>query len=572
LAFKTFLIHPSLKLRTVAKPSTPNKRGNAPAAPASRDLLDMLDDFFLRREKFFLWLSIVLALLFSLLLFDVKPSVGGDDSAYVQRAYDLVHDFTYPTFQGPLYPMFLAPFVALFGIRLVLFKTLSLLLMLVHTWFFFRAFRGRVPAHALAFSLLLTSINSYLLYFASQTYSEALFFFLQSVFFFYFFKHFIPPQGQELPAFALRQDAKAFAGLGGLLLLMGLSRSIGYAALGGIALYFALMADWRRLGASVASFGLFAGAFALLKRLLWGGGELQFESQANTLFLKEPYYPDRGYEDFAGYLGRIVENSLQYFGKFFYVISGYVDPMGTTSVGLTLLTYVMLLGGLVVIFRRNRHLLFVAAYLLAMLGVSFLMLQKIFTQGRFLYVFFPLMVLFLFSSFHYASKGLSKWAQVLTVAFVAWLFAGTFKVLSTEVRENRPVLQANLAGNLLAGYSPDWQNYILMSQYAAQNLPDSVRIGCRKPSISFLYGNRPFSGIFTVPSEDADTLLMELREREIRYIIMGNLRKYETHKTEFTINTIHRYLGNIAQKYPEKVRQLHVIGTDEEAYLFEVIQ
>ncbi|MCK5536084.1 MAG: hypothetical protein KAI79_04610, partial [Bacteroidales bacterium] len=68
-----------------------------------------------------------------------------------------------------------------------------------------------------------------------------------------------------------------------------------------------------------------------------------------------------------------------------------------------------------------------------------------------------------------------------------------------------------------------------------------------------------------------DDLLQNLYDNNVRYVIMANLRKYEQQKSEYTINTVRRYLFYIQRKYPFKIRQVHKIGKDEEAYLFEIL-
>jgi hypothetical protein len=62
-------------------------------------------------------------------LFDIRVSLSGDDSEYILRAYNFIHG-EFPTFQGPLYPIVLSPFIALFGISLPLLKMLSALFLL----------------------------------------------------------------------------------------------------------------------------------------------------------------------------------------------------------------------------------------------------------------------------------------------------------------------------------------------------------------------------------------------------------------------------------------------------------
>jgi hypothetical protein len=138
------------------------------------------------------------------------------------------------------------------------------------------------------------------------------------------------------------------------------------------------------------------------------------------------------------------------------------------------------------------------------------------------------------------------------------------------VAANTENLKQNLKGDKLYGFSPDWKNYILMTQYAAENIPDSVNIACRKAEIAFVYTGRVFQPIYKVPSTDPDTLLNNLKKMNVGYIIMAKLRKYETKKTEYTINTIERYLYPIQQKYPNVFQAVYQVGQDEEATLIKV--
>jgi len=110
-----------------------------------------------------------------------------------------------------------------------------------------------------------------------------------------------------------------------------------------------------------------------------------------------------------------------------------------------------------------------------------------------------------------------------------------------------------------------------MSKWAAKNVPDNVMIASRKPNISFIYTKRRFWGIYKVPQNThPDSLLQNLYDRNVKFVIMASLRKYEAQKTRETINTIHRYLYFIQQKYPDKIRMVKQIGADEPAYLFEI--
>ena len=70
--------------------------------------LQSMDGFLDQRLGWLIWVILGITFLFSLLLFDSRVSLSGDDSFYIIRAYDFIHSFKYPAFQGPLYPMVLS--------------------------------------------------------------------------------------------------------------------------------------------------------------------------------------------------------------------------------------------------------------------------------------------------------------------------------------------------------------------------------------------------------------------------------------------------------------------------------
>jgi hypothetical protein len=117
---------------------------------------------------------------------------------------------------------------------------------------------------------------------------------------------------------------------------------------------------------------------------------------------------------------------------------------------------------------------------------------------------------------------------------------------------------------------PDWVNYIKMSRWAAENVPKDMNIGSRKPSISFIYSGKEFIGLYRVPSDNADSLLANLKSRKIDYVMMASLRTIPERKTQYTISTINRILYPIQEKYPQKLTLVHQIGVDEKAYLFKI--
>ncbi len=534
----------------------------------NNDLFQKIENLFNDKQKLIFIVIFSLSTVFSLLLFDMKVSVGGDDAAYIIRAHDFVNKFSYPSFQGALYPFILSVVILIFGISLPILKFLSIIFITAHFYFFYKAFKDNIPKFILFPVLLIISVNAYLLYYGSQTYSEALFVFEQMLLFYLFFRYFITNQNET----NIKNDYPKFIILGLVLFVMGLTRSVGYGAFLVVLLYFVIQKNWKSIIYTSASFFTLVFSWEFLKRIIWGVDKIQFSAQSSTLLYKHPYDKTKGKEDILGFVERFIDNSNIYISKHIFTFMGLRAERAEIVPVLTIIMYALFFIAIIWAFRKNKYLLFTGIYLSVMLGITFVMLQKLWDSSRLMIPFFPLTLLFVFSGIYYSLKNINKLKkyQILYLAIAGILFFTTFRVTTGKVQVQRKILQSNLRGNMLAGLTPDWTNYINMCKWAAKNIPKEHQVACRKPSIAFIYTSKRYYGIYKLPSNNADSLLQNLKDNNVRYVIMASLRKYETHKSKFTINTIKRYLYYIQQKYPEKIKVVHQIGREEPAILFEI--
>ncbi len=532
------------------------------------DFFDKLDNFFEQKGNIFFWISLFFTLLFSFLLFNFRVSEAGDDSAYIFRAYLFIKELKFPSFQGPLYPIFMSFFIWIFGLNITLLKSLSLISIIFHLYFFYRAFKGRISGFLLVYVMIIISFNSFVLYYSSQTYSEAFYLCLQALFFLFFFNAFVAKPERQ----GLKHNWGNYLILGMLLLFLGLTRSIGYGAFIAVVLFFAITARWKSLLLTTGAFSLEFGLFNILKKVVFQSSASQFSTQLTRLMQVDPFDASKGSEDFVGFISRFVGNSNLYLSKHIYKFLGLRPEVLQPNGLLTLIIYALFFVAIYYAFKKNRYLLFTGIYLMVLIGITFVIVQTRWDQDRLILVYFPLVLLFLFSGIYYLGKQKSmKFIQALLPVLFIIIFFTNLNVTSRKVKENDEYLMQSLAGNTFYGMTPDWINYIKMSQWAAKNVSKDVMIACRKPSISFIYAKRQFHGIYRITTEDPDQLLQDLKERNVKYIIMASLRKYPKQKTEYTINTIQRYLYFIQQKYPEKIKHVQTIGVDEPAYLFEIV-
>ena len=319
-----------------------------------------------------------LATLMSIVMFDAKVSLSGDDCDYILAADDFWHHFIFPGHHGSLYPIVLSPFVGLFGYKLVLLKFLSVLFTVGAFGFLYKAFERRIPSAVLIPSMLLAAICSYIFFYAGYTYSEPLFMLLQSIYFYFFSRYFWVEGGT--PSYTLRKDWKKYLTLGALTLAMGLTREIGFCVIGVVILYFAIKGRWKDLLYTVGAALLMLAAFYLVKAILWPN--VAAGHSFTNLMAKDYYNPNAGMEDTAGLLSRFWDNSRVYLSAFLCQMMGVMPETPSNrfdmSATRTLIIYGLYFAALVVVLvRRDAPLLFAGLYAGVLNFASFVVLQII---------------------------------------------------------------------------------------------------------------------------------------------------------------------------------------------------
>jgi hypothetical protein len=478
-------------------------------------MYDILNGFFERHRRTLFRLSMVLSVLMCILMFDVKVSQSGDDSDYLVNADSFWRHFTFPSYHGPLYAILLSPFVGILGMKLMLFKSFSAIFILFSLWLFYKSFRGKVPALILMPTLLLTAICSYLFFYAAYTYSEPFFMVMQGLFFYFFAKYFL---GEEEVSYSPKKDWRKYLILAGLALGMTLTRSIGYGVLGAVILFFAIRLRWKDLLYMLAAFVLVFASFKALKSLLWPGSG---EAYAFTALLaRDAYNPGLGTEDFSGMVRRFVENSHIYLSSCLSQFLGIVGEHPSNVIAVkpvrTILLYLLYAVSLAAVFRRNKTLLFTGLYVGVMIFATFLLIQSSWAQDRLVVIYYPFILFFLLGGICYLFQtGKLRKGFLIYPAAVLVVCFGTLSITKDKIERNLPVLQQNLMGDPLYGWTPDWQNYIRGIQWADQNLEKDAVILSRKPSISKVYaGGRDFASSFqalTAPNDVLEGLSYEGR-------------------------------------------------------------
>lgn len=476
-------------------------------------LFEKINAFLGKKELIWFWILFGITLVTGLLLYDPRVSLSGDDSSYILRANDFLKKMELPSYQGPLYPVALSLVMLIFGFNLLPLKLFSLVAILGFFYLTFIAFRRRVPSLLLFCMLLLTSLNAHLLYFGSQTFSEGFYMFLQSLVMLIFFTYFIGRESQEV-YLIFKHDFKRHLLLALVILLLVVTRTIGYSMLIATIGYFIFYKQWKNIGLHLASFLLLFAVYAAIVHFIWGN-EIFPSAHGSSLLNKSFYRPELGNEDLKGLFFRFLQNSEQYLSGKLYGAMGLIH-IHTRDIILAGFTYLVAIGALCFSYKKNRFLFFTGLLTGTFLITTFVILQVEWNQQRLIMPVYPYILLLLLATCYYILElRRVRFMQFLfLLPVVLLLFSGTIDTKNTisEVRKIKTEFD---------GLTPDWYNYTKASRWVGDNLKEkNVLVACRKPEISTIYAKgKPFYGIYTIPTIPLETFLHDWEISDSEYVV-----------------------------------------------------
>jgi hypothetical protein len=508
------------------KPSPQKRKNQAPANqmsnkpksnkekyPPNRPF-DLWEETFSRYLPGVFYVSLFLTIVLGVYLFDVKISSGGDDSDYILSTKKFLEGREFPSWHGSFYPIFLGLPYIIFGVDIIVMKITSFLFIVGHLVFLYLAFRNKLPSLLLSLILLSVSVNSSMLYFASQTYSEALYLFIQVTAFLVFFKILDSIKDtSDHPKVKLH----LWLLLGFMMVLFAITRPVGYAMIITVLFYFLITRNFLSALYSFLYFLFYYIPFSLYKWIFWGIVPGRSSGRVEEIFYKNLYNKAAGFEDFNGMVTRFVDNCNLYLSKHFPKIIGLKAQESTEIQGfITLLVIGILLLSLFMAFRRkNKYMTTLALYLGCSISITFITLQQSWDQMRMILIYVPfILILAAWGVFEFFISVKKKGLSLLVVLILVFVFFGSLADTSHMIKQNQKVLSKNLRGNLYYGFTPDWQNFLKMSEWVGKNIPDSAVVASRKPSMSFIYSKgKEFYAIYRFPTEDPDSIILRLEAR-----------------------------------------------------------
>ena len=522
------------------------------------------ENFLQQHSKILSYVLLGLSFLLSILLFNPDVHVGGDDSMYIESAYKFFHGTAFPDWHGPFYPIFLSLFYGVFGFNVILFKLLSTVFFAFSVFFTFKVFE-KITDIFTAFFLSLFSAFSYMLQvYASMTYSEPMFMFMQSLLLYLYFDF-----TSKNEAIDLKKIIISYSLLAVVAYLTYLTRSVAVAVIPFIFVVLLFEKNKKPAIVFLSATVVCHLITALYKKIVWKTSSVSFMEQLDANFLVDPYKPQKGYETIGGFFQRFFDNCDLYLSKHLIKLFGFkAYDSREHSMVVAIVVIVLFLACGVYIFKKNRKLFFVFLYVLVMTGVTFFMVQKLWDQERLIMIYFPLIagiVLYTLNSiFNQKYSFVPKFFAVVVFLCI------TFRLFMTG--------EFNVSNNFTVGeyasYTDDWENYMKASKWAGENLKEGSVVACRKSQMSWIASSASdrvkFYGIYKLYSNDADTMQHYLLDSiKSTHVIMANLRLNPYEYNGKTITTVRYSLRNLIRKYPYSLKLVKQFGTQEPAYIFE---
>lgn len=533
--------------------NTPKKEISSPPQKSvnkEKGIFAYIEGFLQRYSTIIFWIIFALCFIMAVQLYDPRVTLSGDDSTYILSAQAFAKKFAYPGYQGPLYPISISWIVAIFGVNVFAVKLFSLASIMGFFYITFITFRKRVSPVMLMLMLSFIAINSYILYYAGQAFSEAFYMLVQSVCVLLFFRLFIDKEGQSITRYKNVQRHLVLA----VSILAGvLTRSIGVALFITAISYFVLYKQWKNVLYCILSFLVVFGLFQLVKIGIFSNAELQFSSQGAGLFNKDFYHPEYGKEDLHGFLLRFKENSNTYI-SFFYSIFGLIKEAnaGIAVVWLTIVTYVLSLAGLIICYKKNKYVFFAGLVATISMLSTFIIMQVSWKQDRLIIPIAYLLLLLLFYCIYFISSiKRIRYIQIIIPVLALIMVIGIIKQTDAKIIEAKSITDE------FGGLTPDWENYLRASRWAAEELPADALVACRKASLSSLYGNgKPFYGVFNIPTWNITDFLNKSKKSEVP--IIGIYILDLTHKP-------------VSGQFVEVLRQNHIAEAYMDSLQFRII-
>jgi len=484
----------------------------------------------------------------SLLMFDPKPFVGGDNAAYVSLSRSLVQGKGLseiwtpegkPHTQYPFgFPLLLAP-VSLLKLPYVWYKLIPWLSGLLSLLAFGLLVKEKSKTFYLL-PVLLLALNPYFLEYAHWVLSEL-------PFTFFILLSFLWLQRWENKGGYFWLAAVIISAV-----FANYIRSAGIALYLGIFLYLLFKGKFKEAGIFIAG--------CIILTLPWSLRNSHYGTSGGYLdqfLMRDPYQPELGFLGSGGLAQRFFANLKIYFAD---VLPRMLFPAAggwSGSGGLMLIMLLAVIPSVIALIGRivkdpKGYDWFVLVYI----GMSMLW-PEAWSDVRFLLPLLPFLLFYMVKAYHYfltsVFKGKALWPAAILILFaISANVSSGWNRISSSLEANKYYLQ-----DKYSGYDPAWRSFFTAAEWVKNNSPGNSIVVSRKPTLFYLgAGRKSFCYPFTA---DRDSMLKSLAKAD--YVMV-----------EPVSGTGQRFLIPVVQPLLDKKYKIIYAQGEPPTYVLQVVK
>jgi len=489
-----------------------------------------------------LWILLAISLILLLTTFDPKVFRGGDNAYYLSLGRSILHgnyanevspNPTPETGVPPLYPFVLAILNLIFGWSFLPAKILSLIFYMLTLWIWFKFFKRIGFTNVLIYGIILmASLNPRLAEYSHWEITEALFMFISSATFLYYFI----AKDKNRP--------KDWFILGLLSVLCYFTRASGASV--SIAIFITMLINrkWKPLLWFSIGNALLLAPWLLRNMLLSGEAVGGFYVD---FFLKDPVTQER--LTAKELLAKFLKNSHKYifvnFPRMILALSGF-------GMGIQKYFFVSF-GGSVAIFGAIRTLkkyLHIALYIVIYLVIHSLFFEAA-AQVRYLVVLFPFVVgFFLMGILEFIKlvKPSDKpFRYRVSYIFLSFMLLMTLSGYCIGQFKTFPELRAYAKGNRFAGIKPSYVGFIQANEWIRDHCEPEAVVLSRKPRLTWYFSHHKS---LSYPYAGPDEIWEFINDNNIRYMVVDRFAKSTIY---YLVPTISKHVNYLDVLYKSKV-------------------
>jgi 4-amino-4-deoxy-L-arabinose transferase-like glycosyltransferase len=488
-------------------------------------------------QKYKMYIVVVPLLFLQLLAFKTALSMNGDNSRYICGGMSIAFTGEYKTIQKPIdiykttdqpgLPFLIAPLIKIFGVNILLLKSLVFCLFIGTIFLFYQIVKTIYDDNWAGILTIILGVNAFIGDFASLVMTEIPFMFFTLLSYFFYLKY------------DMKNKWIWSIGLGIAVVMVYFIRSLGVSMIAALLITSILRKQWKQL--------IIAGSVSIGIFLVWqirnaflGTGQSELD-----LFTGSKGLTFTGIQYMFVSLLQNMQTILTLIPQVLFAHDVTRFIIRPVNIIYRLITLILLIGWGQRLIKEHSIIEWFLPLSLIVLAIGTPDRNPL-PMARYISVFLPIFIIYFYNGLRFL-LGLNQKIS-LSIQYIIVIVLFTSLLFSGFAGSGYQIQKAHIGQK----YPPQIQNYLNAAKWIKNNTDKNAIIGSRKENTFYLFserrGYRTASYWSKFDSKYEKRRLGDIEKKNVRYIIVDTFSN--------SIKTSYRLI----QKYPQRFKLIHVEG------------